>query len=381
MDEREIDWERLDRYVRGGGTPEERAALERWVAADPEHRALAESMRRVGHPPGEPAAPWNVRAAWQRLEREMRRADRPPLRIVRATPRAPVPRFRAIAARREPPSVWRRLAPAAALAAAALLFVASGVWRRPAGSTDEDVAAQPARELVTRRGQMATLDLADGTRVMLGAESRLRIPAGFGTVPRAAREVQLEGEGFFEVVHDSTRPFRVRTRLGTAEDLGTEFVVTAYPETHGLRVAVASGEVALLRPTVSSGAGRGRSRRPAASPPLVTLKRGDVARLDSAGTVTLTRDVDVAPLFAAARGELRLEKTPLRDAVPRVERWYDITIQVPDAGLLDRTVTGRFRVESARQAVALLALSLEARAQWDGRTVRLSRAGPRPRAP
>src|SRR5687768_14376803 len=167
MDEREIDWERLDRWVRGDGTPEERAALARWVDANPELRALAESMRRVGRPPGEPAPEWDVRAAWQRVERELRHARHPPLRIVReAPPRAP--RFRGIGLRREAPSRWRRLTPAAAVAAAAaLLLVASAVRRGGDAADGAPDAAQPTREVTTRRGQMATLDLADGTRVVL----------------------------------------------------------------------------------------------------------------------------------------------------------------------------------------------------------------------
>jgi len=222
------------------------------------------------------------------------------------------------------------------------------------------------RDITTRRGQRATLDLTDGTRVVLGAESRLRLPADFGAAGRqGAREVYLDGEGFFEVVHDSTRPFRVHTRLGIAEDLGTKFAVTTYPEMRELHVAVASGQVAILR----------------AKRALVTLGQGDVASLDPDGVVTLTRDVDVAPYFAAADGELLLNKTLFRDAVLRLERWYDITIQLRDTSLLARTITARFRTESAEQAIALVALSLEARAHWDGRTVVLSRAAQPTRIP
>ena len=384
MDELEIDWERLDRYVRGDGMPEERAALQRWVDANPELGPLAESMRRVGGRPGESSPEWNVRAAWQLVEREMRRAGRPSLRIVRRTPGTAAPRFRGIGLRRAPASAWPSLVPAVALCVAAALFVAtSTLWRNPKGLGVEDVASQPMREITTRRGQRATLDLTDGTRVVLGAESRLRLPADFGAAGRrAAREVYLDGEGFFEVVHDSTRPFRVNTRLGIAEDLGTRFAVTTYPEMRELRVAVASGQVAILRAAPSPTAGRTPAQRhDGAKRALVTLGRGDVARLDSDGVVTLTRDVDVAPFFAAADGELLLDKTLFRDAVLRLERWYDITIQLRDTSLLARTLTARFRTESAEQAIALVALSLEARARWDGRTVVLSRAAQRTRTP
>src|SRR6266446_729757 len=79
MDRNSIDWERLDRYVTGRGTPEELAALEAWVSSDPELRAIAAAMRTAGRPPGVEQRPWDVRGAWQRLRRRMGRA---PLRML-----------------------------------------------------------------------------------------------------------------------------------------------------------------------------------------------------------------------------------------------------------------------------------------------------------
>src|SRR5262245_41543057 len=48
MSDDQIDWERLDRFVRGAGSLSERAELTRWVDDDPKRRALAEAMRTVG---------------------------------------------------------------------------------------------------------------------------------------------------------------------------------------------------------------------------------------------------------------------------------------------------------------------------------------------
>jgi hypothetical protein len=47
-DRNAIDWERLDQFVRGAGGSTERKALEQWVSADPERRALADAMQTVG---------------------------------------------------------------------------------------------------------------------------------------------------------------------------------------------------------------------------------------------------------------------------------------------------------------------------------------------
>ena len=94
MDRNSIDWERLDRYVTGRGTPEELAALEAWVSSDPELRAIAAAMRTAGRPPGVEPRPWDVRGAWQRLRRRMGRA---PLRILSPADRAYSPPRSAIA--------------------------------------------------------------------------------------------------------------------------------------------------------------------------------------------------------------------------------------------------------------------------------------------
>ena len=110
------------------------------------------------------------------------------------------------------------------------------------------------REIATTRGQQATLDLADGTRVTLAADSKLRIPPSFGragTDGVRRRDVELQGE-LFDVVHNTTRPFVVHTTTAVTKDVGTSFVISAYPEAHMTEVVVVSGSVGLWdRPGVS----------------------------------------------------------------------------------------------------------------------------------
>src|SRR6266571_2634754 len=79
MDRNSIDWDRLDRYVTGRGTPEELAALEAWVSSDAELRAIAAAMRTAWRPPRIEQQTWDVRGAWQRLRRRMGSA---PLRML-----------------------------------------------------------------------------------------------------------------------------------------------------------------------------------------------------------------------------------------------------------------------------------------------------------
>jgi transmembrane sensor len=342
MDLSENDWIRLERYVSGQGTPEELADLERWISGSAELRAVVEGMRGAGRAPGDQVQGWDADAAWRKVSRRMRWLRRPP-----------------VAPGAGHASMWRAWAIAASLALAA----GSSLYIIEIESRDGAVALPtPPREVVTRRGERAVFNLADGSRVVLGAESRLSIATGYNR-PGSARELHLEGQGYFVVTHDSLRPFRVNTSLGIAEDLGTEFVVTTYPEARGMRVVVASGKVALRQTT------NGRARV-ADSLPLVVLSSGDLARLDSVGTATVRR-VDPASYVAWTQGALVFNGTPLGDVLPQLARWYDIDIHLAESSLATRRLTATFRNQSVSQVLDLLALSLNLKVERDGRAVTL----------
>lgn len=342
----------LERFCAGDCTPAERAEVERWLAADPARAESLDLLRAAWLEAGTmetPAERPDITAAWTAVERRVRAGERAALRIGVSF--------------EERSAGWRRSWMRGAVAAAAVLVIAAGVsfvaLRRSTAPADANaVAATFVRDVVTRRGQRAALDLPDGSRVVLAAESRLRLPSTF--VPNAGpRDIYLEGEAFFEVQHDAARPFRVHAANGVAEDLGTEFVVSAYPETRGMQVVVASGAVALR--TAESLRDQPRA--------LLTLAPGDLGRLDATGTATLTRGVALAPYVAWADGQLVFDSTRVRDALPRLARWFDLDIHLADSTLADRRLTVTFRNETAGQALDLLALALDARVERHGRAV------------
>src|SRR5262249_39783634 len=96
------------------------------------------------------------------------------------------------------------------------------------------------REYRTGRGQRASGTLADGSAFQLGPMSVLRVP---GTYPAPNRAVELEGGGYFNVVHDEKHPFSVRTARTMVRDIGTRFIVRGRPDEHRVEVAIAEGKV------------------------------------------------------------------------------------------------------------------------------------------
>ena len=105
---------------------------------------------------------------------------------------------------------------------------------------DNKKSALIYNELVIPRGGEFSLTLSDGTVVYLNAESKLRFPVQFDGNNRI---VELEGEGYFQVVHDENAPFVVKTAGMNVQVLGTEFNVSAYTEDTVIQTTLVSGSV------------------------------------------------------------------------------------------------------------------------------------------
>ncbi len=345
-----IDGPRLTRYIAGECSPQEAEEIKRWIAADPSRGALVDALTQVWEVTGRVAARWDVDAVWREFVAARAARQVRPLRAGAA------------AGRRQ--TRWRSasISWVVRIAAALVLTVSGGLlWRAVNQARTRAAAPLPMRLYATVRGERADLHLADGTRIALNVDSRLQLPLDFG---RRDRTVYLEGEAYFQVQHDSTRPFRVVAANAVTEDLGTGFVVRAYPGSSGVRVVVAQGKVAL-----------GPARDAAAG---TVLSVGDLGRLDTSGVVTVRSGVDVGRYTAWTEGRLEFVNTPLSEVVSQLERWYDLDITLADSGLAPRPLTATLGHQSTDEMLRLLAASLEVRVQRDGRRVTLHARGTKP---
>jgi len=170
---------------------------------------------------------------------------------------------------------------------------------------------RPALHASTRVGEVRTLTLPDGSRVTLGARSKITFSDDHGV-----RRVRLtDGEAFFDVVHDPAHPFEVETAGAVIRDIGTRFDVRRGAS--GVEVAVLEGSVEV----------RQRSLTPATPR---TLKAGQrvVATQTRVGPV-LTPLASVGQVTAAPpsagewrSGQLAYDDTRLADVVADLNRYY-----------------------------------------------------------
>lgn len=215
-------------------------------------------------------------------------------------------------------SIW--LASAALAAAAAI-----AVMVQPAPLTPTKF-----ENLATAAGQRQSFTLPDGTRVQLNAQTSLAMDNS-----GAQRRVQLaNGEAFFEVSKDLSRPFIVETPAGSVRVTGTQFNVhseAGFP----FEVTVLEGSVQ-VRPSMATGV------NPSAP---FNLGPGDQLSADATGVAvqTLARNV-LENVLAWRQGQAVFDGTPLREALARFARYHGRGITTTtEAGNL--RVGGRFSLD------------------------------------
>ena len=356
-----FDWMILDRYLADDMRPGDREQLDAWIAGHPSRAGLLKVLTTECNRRSLDAPLWDIDALANRV------ADRtsPTPIQPRLEKRVWVSRPFADAGNYSGRRQWTRVAGIAATIAVAGTagFLATHEWRQ---APQRSAPAPKMREYATTRGQLASIYLADGTRVVLAPESRLYVAESVADPSRSgnrstAREVRLEGGAYFDVVHDANSPFSVTTAAGVARDLGTEFEVRAYESgktAQPMQVTVISGVVSLHRP--GSGAQA-----------VATLRRGDRGTLSGTGRFTLVQNVDLGPTLAWTKGSLVFNHTHVSDVVRELSRWYDLDIRLSDEVDPNRRLILTLDNEAAQEAINLVALSLGLRVQQRGRVVTL----------
>lgn len=132
------------------------------------------------------------------------------------------------------------------IAAALLALIVSAVFLLVRQGVDRDLASTPQVELKsianTTNGPSKVV-LPDGSEVVLRPNSAIRFREPFD---EAQRVVALEGEAFFNVSRNVSRPFLVNTKEVITKVLGTSFTVSAFPDDEHITVSVQTGKVSVI---------------------------------------------------------------------------------------------------------------------------------------
>lgn len=177
--------------------------------------------------------------------------------------------------------------------------------------SNQDIHTPTYNTIITPRGGEYSVVLPDGSRVWLNTASRLRYPIAFNS---KKREVELEGEAYFEVVQQNTKegkriPFIVRTQEQELEVLGTSFNINSYNQ--NIITTLVEGSVALTYANTRQKQVLEPSQQSTYSK---KEKRLSVAKVDPFYTI------------AWKSGKFAFNDASIYEVMEDIARWYDIEV-------------------------------------------------------
>lgn len=333
---------RIHNYLSDKCSGEERRAVEHWVDKSQENQEFLNMLKQIWdvEPKDEfdPAVAEGYQHVWKRLHRSTKQDTD----AMRATTNRGFKLKKEDFAHNKPTYSKGYLGAAVAivLLLAAILFIARS---QISHSGREPMSSQ---QIQTERGERTSFTLAEGSRVYLNADSKLEVSPTFNIGPR---EVYLQGEAYFDVTSDPDRPFIIYSKHTYIHVLGTKFGVSAYPDISSVQTVVEEGRV--LFGTQSDSGETGIE---------VELRKNELATTAGDGTINQKKlSQSIAQYLGWKEGKLVFTKTPLEQIIPKLERWYDITLDLQDPALGKRLLTATFRDEPLTEILNVISLSLD----------------------
>ncbi|PTN08164.1 FecR family protein [Mangrovibacterium marinum] len=200
------------------------------------------------------------------------------------------------------------------------------------------------QEVKAAYGTQTKVLLEDGTLVWLNSGSKLRFPNTFAS--QDTRNVELVGEGYFEVYHNPQHPFIVHTRDIGVKVLGTTFNVNAYENTKRVTVALVEGKVSVI------------NERADQKKELLQLHPSEIADYSiDENKIYYSETENIGRYTAWKDGKIVFLEDSMAEMVGLLENWYNVDIEVQDKSLLRNHFTATFHDESLDQILKYLSIS------------------------
>lgn len=242
-----------------------------------------------------------------------------------------------------------------------LAFLGTRLFQRANPSALSPATTAEENNVSTKKGSKSTLQLPDGTKVWLNSGSSLSYGNDFNS---NLRQVRLSGEAFFDVAHDSLRPFIIHTETLDLRVLGTAFNLRAYPEDAITETSLVRGSVEvtlhktpekkiLLKPNEklivtqnTTTKSNSASQLSAKQMPVLTLTYMHRHQQDSTAMEVLW-----------TKNKLAFEGERLSEVALKLERWYGVRVEIEGEDLKNAEYTGVFSDENLSDVLYALHLT------------------------
>lgn len=241
-----------------------------------------------------------------------------------------------------------------AIAASLLLAISIGsIWFFLQHANTKQETSLAMKEIRVPKGKKMRIVLPDQSIVHLNADSKLSYGEPFIGDEGTGRLVSLQGEGFFEVAHDSLRPFIIETASTRTEVLGTKFNLQQYANETAANLQVTQGRVRFSDRTQHNNL-------------IVTVNE---AALFNAGQLS-KETIDATQVSSWMNNVIRFPNNTLEEAATIIARWYNVDVKFEDDSLRKKRIKASFDNPSMEELLKEINYLLNINAHYSGGIVK-----------
>ncbi len=281
----------LDRYLKGETTNEENELLKNWLK---EHDNANHQWHDLDHSTKDR---W-LSGVFSEIKSTIHQTE---------TKVVPLPQSKRL--------LWRSIA-----AAAAVLLISFALYMEWP-SLQSRLHPLQLTTLQVPVNQKKEITLADGSRVWLNAGSELKYPKTFNG---KIREVYLSGEAYFDVRHDTGKPFIIHTGTVLTTVLGTAFNIKEDKNKHTVQVTVTRGKVSVANGSKLLGV-------------IIPNQQISFNTLKAEASQAI---IDANEVIAWQQSDLHFEDVSFEDAVTQLEQHFNVKISFSNPKLKTCRFTG-----------------------------------------
>lgn len=173
------------------------------------------------------------------------------------------------------------------------------------------------------RGEKSQLVLPDGSKVWLNSESDISYPSNFMD---GNRVMKLKGEAYFEVAKLENKSFTIETNNYNIKVLGTKFNVMAYPDFNRTETSLIEGKIEIQKGEQS-----------------VPVVPGET--FSYADDKYSIKEARVSQTSKWKDDIFDFDRITFKELIVRMERWYDVDIEIKNPELNGILYSGIFKNE------------------------------------
>jgi len=211
----------------------------------------------------------------------------------------------------------------------------------------------------TQHGSKSKIQLPDGTEVWLNGGSQITYRNDYGA---NTRTINLIGEAYFDVKHDSRHPFIIHTKNLNIKVLGTAFNVRAYKEESSTEATLIRGSLEVSFPDRPNEKILLKPREKVSFTAIEKVKVNNIKNEDitpnktmiSLSKIEYSSKEKLIEEIAWRENKLIFRSKAFAELAFELERWYNVKIEIKNDNIKDKKFTGIFKNETVLEALEAL---------------------------